>query len=325
MKVLSFGEPLVGFYPPSGKKITDDVPITKTWGGDTSNFAIGIARLGLESSYLTRIGLDVFGEGFLKLWRENGVDTSLVQTDPERRTGLYFISFEGLRHRFTYYRKESAAANISSLPLTSDLVGKFDLVHMSGISLGMGPSGVEAAMKLLSLARELSVAVSFDVNYRPAQWPDADSARAAILGAVSEGVDYLEITDDEMAALGLCANQEELPEVFPSAKTILAKMGPKGSWIHAAPSRSPTRIRSKDSRSISFYVPAFSVEVKDSVGAGDSFDAGYIAAISYGYAPRKAARFATAAAALTCTGAGPLEKMPFKDDIIHLLRNYTAI
>ena len=69
-----------------------------------------------------------------------------------------------------------------------------------------------------------------------------------------------------------------------------------------------------------FSSPAFEVEVVDTVGAGDSFDSGYLAATLEGAEPPEAARFAAAAAALTCTGRGPLERMPRRAEVDAFLR-----
>ena len=200
--VLSFGEPLVGFYPTGNTSLIEDGPVIKTWGGDTSNLAIGIARLGHSVSYLTKVGDDPFGEGFLRLWNSNGVDTSLVVVDQERRTGLYFVSFEGKRHRLTYYRSGSAASSITRESVSAELVARYRILHLSGISIGMGESARETGKQLIELARHVGTKVSFDVNYRAAQWKSSRIAAQVIMDTIGDGVDILEITDDEMAALG---------------------------------------------------------------------------------------------------------------------------
>jgi 2-dehydro-3-deoxygluconokinase len=299
---LSFGEPLVGFYPPKGASVGDDVPITKTWGGDTSNFAIGVARLGHSISYLTRVGADPFGEGFIALWRRNGVDTSLVARDEARRTGLYFVSFDPQgKHTLTYYRKDSAASAIAPEMIGERLLANYRALHLSGISLGMSPSALAAGLALEEAARRSGCKISFDVNYRAAQWPSAAEASEAIGSAIAGGVDVLEVTDDEMAALGWGDGIDALAHRFPKAATIILKQGKQGASLWRAGERAD--------------IPSFEVAVKDTVGAGDSFDAGFLSATLRGAALRDAGRFAAATAALTCTGTGPLERMPFLDEV----------
>lgn len=303
--VLSFGEPLVGFYPPLGTSVSEDVPIVKTWGGDTSNVALGVARLGRKSQYLTRVGDDPFGQGFVKLWQRNGVDTSLVAIDFERRTGLYFVSFEGSKHVLTYYRSGSAASAIDESDITEKMVRDCSIVHLSGISIGMSASALAAGKRLVSLAREYGRMISFDINYRKNQWTSARHAAEAIMVVVGGGVDVLEITDDEMLALGWGNNPNTLWERFPDCGIIIVKMGPKGSVVMTPTER--------------ILTPACPVEVKDTVGAGDSFDSGFLVSLLEGKTVQEAANFATATAALTCTGTGPLEKMPTRDEVERML------
>ncbi|MEN6500270.1 MAG: sugar kinase [Rectinema sp.] len=302
---LSFGEPLVGFYPPQGVSVADDYPLIKTWGGDTSNFAIGVSRLGHSVSFLTAVGNDPFGRGFLRLWKANGVDISLVRIDRRRNTGLYFVSFEEGRHALTYYRKNSASSAISPKDIPSDIADDFNILHLSGISLGISASACRAGMKLMEIFREKGRKISFDINFRLALWKSVRQASQVLDDAIARGIDYLEITDDEMLSLGWGTTLEELTSRFKHVNTILFKRGSQGTTIYADGEY--------------FSVPAFQVQVRDTVGAGDSFDAGYLSALLDGASPREAARFAAATAALTCTGTGPLERMPYKQNVARFL------
>ncbi len=168
--VLVFGEPLVAFYPVGNSSIADAASIFKTWGGDTSNVVLQAARLGHSSRYLTRVGNDSFGQGFLKLWKENNVDTSAVIIDPYRYTGLYFASFEAGQWKPSYYRSHSAASAITTNEIPKSIFSDVKSLHLSGISIGMGKSALEVGEFLIKTARKNRCIVSFDINYRPAQW-----------------------------------------------------------------------------------------------------------------------------------------------------------
>ncbi|MFA5446996.1 MAG: sugar kinase [Sphaerochaeta sp.] len=303
--VLSFGEPLVGFYPTRGSSIIDDGPIIKTWGGDTSNLALGIARLGHSVSYLTKVGDDPFGTAFIRLWQTNGVDTSFVTIDRNRRTGLYFVSFEEGVHKLTYYRSNSAASSITVDCIEANSLKNYRVLHLSGISIGMSDTALETGIHLVKLANQGNTKVSFDVNYRAAQWESVQSAEKAIVQIIDNGVDLLEITDDEMGALGWGKSISDLASRFPRCETIIRKEGADGATVF--------------SKGKKYHFPAISVQVKDTVGAGDSFDAGFIVALLEGKSIQAAGKFATATAALTCTGTGPLERMPTKEQVNTLL------
>lgn len=302
---LSFGEPLVGFYPSDGPSLIDSPGVVKTWGGDTSNFAIGVAKLGKTVSYLTRVGDEPFGRGFLELWRSTGVDTSLVEIDKARKTGLYFVSFDGNKHSLTYYRTDSAASAISLASLDSLAIESYRVLHLSGLSLGMSPGACDVGLELIRRAKLAGSMVSFDVNYRKAQWESPQAASACFSKALALGVNILEITDDEMKALAWGDCLSDVEHRFPMVETIALKRGAAGAELVSNGQR--------------ISHPAFPVSVVDTVGAGDSFDAGFLTQIVEGQVLSEAIRFAAATAALTCTGKGPLEKMPVRSEVERFL------
>jgi len=307
-RVLSFGEPLVAFYPSdtSGGLSTS---YSLTWGGDSSNFSIAAAKLGLACTYLTRVGKDVFGRGFLDLWRGHGVDVSAVQVDPERRTGLYVATFSAGRHELVYYRSGSAAANIDRNEIDWTVLDGVSVVHLTGISQAISPQAEEVSLELMARAKKRGILVSYDVNYRPALWP-AERARAALLESVAGYVDVLEITDEEMAMLSLGERPDDLADALPRLPQFCAvKLGARGSTLQSPKGRCSAR--------------PLVVPFRDSVGAGDAYDAALITAILEGMELRDAARFANAAGAFTCTGVGPLEKQPRRKDIERLLAEST--
>ena len=101
LDILSFGEPLMEFaeVERSGERL-----YLPGFGGDSSNAAIAAARQGAKVAYFTALGDDAFGERFLRLWDEEGVDRAPVLTRPGERTGIYFISYGPEGHLFSYYR-----------------------------------------------------------------------------------------------------------------------------------------------------------------------------------------------------------------------------
>lgn len=154
VEVISFGEPLVGIYPPLNRSVTDDVPLLRTWGGDTSNVALALSKLGHQAAYITRIGSDEFGRSFQRLWQEAGVNILQVQIDDEHRTGLYFVSFRNKQHHLTYYRKNSAASFISSKHIDWEFVRMAKVIHLSGISQGISQNALEFSFELMEFAKK---------------------------------------------------------------------------------------------------------------------------------------------------------------------------
>jgi 2-dehydro-3-deoxygluconokinase len=305
IEVISFGEPMIGIYPPEASSITDDVPLTKTWGGDTSNFALAVAKLGHSSAYLTRIGEEEFGRSFLSLWEKNGVDTSLVQTDPEHATGLYFISYEGVKHNFLYYRRNSAACFINPDNLDWEVVRQARVIHLSGISQAIHPNALDFSFKLLDFAKKHNITVSYDINFRPPLW-NMHLARSIISYTIEQFADILFMTDDELALLGWENNIQAFLDTCKRQPEIVAlKRGEAGSVIK------------RGERTVE--IPPFSITVVDTVGAGDAFDAGLITGYLEGADTESLGRFANGVAAFTCRGKGPLDCQPLRGEIDQFL------
>jgi len=305
VEVVSYGEPLIGIYPPEGHSIAEDQPLTKTWGGDTSNFSLALSKLGHRTAYLTRIGSEDFGLSFVKVWEQGGVDLSLLQRDEENPTGLYFISFEGKKHNFTYYRKNSAACFVDADRIDWQLVRRVRILHLSGISQGISRNALEVSFKLMQFARENGISVSYDVNFRPPLW-HRDIARAVIRHTIEHYVDILQVTEDELELLGW----EPDPQPFLSTLTrvpalVALKRGAKGCLLIQNDKR--------------LEIAPFGVEVADTVGAGDAFDAGLIAGVLEGLDLESMGRKANAVAALTCRGVGPLRAQPDASEVEALL------
>jgi 2-dehydro-3-deoxygluconokinase len=303
--ILVWGEPMFGFYPVDNPRIEKCNTLSMTWGGDASNFAIGVARLGHHSVFFTGLGTEPFGDGFIDLWSENGVDVSQVVRDPSRRTGFYFVSFIDGKHSLTYYRDNSAATAVQFSQLDNQVLSESVLFHFTGTGLGMGSDARKLCRQIIDYKKGSDCIISFDVNYRKLQWNDPILAEREISNVIAYGVTHLEITDDEMLALGWGTDLDALIRRFPSLEVIAYKQGPKGVTI-----KTPSE---------QFDCPAFSVEVKDTVGAGDSFDVGFLISLLEGKNLREAARIGNATGGLTCTGLGPITSSPTRKELEEFL------
>lgn len=303
VEVISYGEPLIGIYPPEGHSIGEDQPLSKTWGGDTSNFALALSKLGHRTAYLTRIGTEDFGASFIDIWQRGGVDLSLLQRDAVNPTGLYFISFEGKKHHFTYYRRNSAACFIDADSIDWQMIRRARVLHLSGISQGISPNALEVSFKLMEFAKANDTLVSYDVNFRPPLW-HREVARAVIRHTIDEYADILEVTEDELELLGW--NPDSFFHDLNRVPGLIAlKRGSEGCLLH------------QGDRTLE--IAPFPVEVADTVGAGDAFDAGLIAGVLENLDLNSIGRKANAVAALTCRGIGPLRAHPDPSEVESLL------
>jgi 2-dehydro-3-deoxygluconokinase len=175
------------------------------YGGDTVNTAVHLARAGHDVAYLTAMGTDPFSDDLVNVeWRGEGLDTSLVLRDPSRGAGLYAITTDADGERsFTYWRDNSAARNMFSLPGMGEALAKAekaDLLVYSLITLAILPP--EAREQLFALCRRVRAnggKVAFDGNYRPRLWGNAEEALAARDAAIACADIGLPTLEDELA------------------------------------------------------------------------------------------------------------------------------
>jgi 2-dehydro-3-deoxygluconokinase len=176
-----------------------------SYGGDTLNTAVHLARAGHDVAYLTAMGSDPFSDNLVNVeWRGEGLDTSLVLRDPARGPGLYAITTDDAGERsFTYWRDNSAARNMFALPGMGEALAKAekaDLLAYSLITLAILPP--EAREQLFALCRRVRAnggKVAFDGNYRPRLWGNAEEARTARDAAIACADIGLPTLEDELA------------------------------------------------------------------------------------------------------------------------------
>lgn len=305
--VVCIGEPLIGMYGRSEAPLHGEFHFQRTFGGDTSNCALALAKLGCSVGYITRIGNDGFGQSFQKVWQEAGVDTSQVIVDPDDPTGLYFSASADSHHDFAYYRANSAASKMRPADISESYLATAKLLHVSGISQAISTSAAETIFHALYLAKKHGLLISYDVNYRSALWP-SNLASAICRYTTDEFADILFVTAEELPLLTPHLEWEEASNRLldgPKPMLIAIKLGENGCILKTTAQ--------------TVVAPAYKVPVTDTVGAGDAFAAALIAGTLEGMSLAELAKFATAAAALTCRGVGSVETQPTRREVVNLI------
>lgn len=242
--------------------------------GAEGNVAAGLAHLGCRSRWMSRLGDDEFAAVITDFLAARGVDVAHVVTDPERPTGLMTKSVRGTasgqrRTRVRYARTGSAASALSPDVLTAAVLDGVTLCHLSGITPALSDSCADL-VEAVVLERRLGpeVTVSFDVNHRPALWPDG--AAAPTLRRIAGAADVVLVGLDEAEELWGCRTPGAVRELLPGPRRLVVKDGALAA--HAF-------VRSDDGADHSVVQPALRAEVVEVVGAGDAFAAGYLAGL----------------------------------------------
>ena len=302
-EIIAIGEPLLEFN--QVREADCSTRYLQGFGGDTSNFAVAAARQGARVAYVTRLGADAFGDAFVDLWRDEGIDTSLVVRDPEAPTGIYFVTHSETGHVFTYYRKGSAASRMTPDDLPAEAVSTARVLHVSAISQAISATACDAVFAAMEAARASGVRVSYDTNLRLKLW-DLPRARAVIHESIAMSDVCLPSLDDATELTGL-EEPEAIVDDYLSkgARVVALKLGAEGALVADAGQR--------------HRVPGLRVETLDATGAGDTFGGAFVAMMVAGKDLSEAALYANAAAALSTTGYGAVVPIPRREQVERVL------
>lgn len=272
------------------------------FGGSESNVAIGLRRLGVETTWIGRVGDDSIGELIVRELRAEDVRVQAT-VDTDASTGLM------LKERrlpgasaVWYYRSGSAGSRLSADDLDASSIETSDLLHISGITAALSSSARGAIDRAVDVATAAAVPISFDLNYRSKLWSRDEAAD--VYRSIVPRCDIVFAGHDEAdIVVGETADPAEAARRLRTlgAKEAVIKLGGRGSLS-----------LSDDGL---FHAEAVEVEVIDTVGAGDAFVAGYLAARVCGDSPHARLALASITGAFACTVAGDWEGAPRRDEL----------
>lgn len=252
-------------------------------GGDTFNTAVYLARNGVPTAYATALGDDIYSDRILALAAAEGVAADLALRMPGRLPGLYLIETDEAGERSFYYWRDSAPAReLFELPDWNRIVQGMitaGLVYFSGVTLSLySNNGLGRFLAAVEMARQTGAKIVFDGNYRPRAWKGDIARTRTVFVEALKRVDIALPTFDDEALLWGDASPEATVERMQSfgIGEIVVKNGPNAALAVSANERE-------------FVAVPDVVKPLDTTGAGDSFNAGYIAARLSGQKPAEAA------------------------------------
>jgi 2-dehydro-3-deoxygluconokinase len=304
-QIVVFGEAMVRFSPPGRERIEQATDLEMRIGGAELNVAVGVARLGVSSSWISRLPRNPLGRFLENQARQFGVDTSRISWSDTDRMGLYFIEF-GAAPRPTsviYDRADSAMSKI--VPGEIDWAAAFEgakVFHTTGITPALSDGAREATIEALQAAKTAGLTVSFDPNYREKLW-SRESAQA-VIRPLMEYVDII-VTNRSDAEHILGVSEGDDAEVAHAIADTF------GAQVVAIPERREIAPGAHQRRSVAvaggtrYESKTYDIEMVDMVGGGDSFVAGFL----YGWLNADiatAVEYGTAYAALKHTNPGDI-------------------
>jgi 2-dehydro-3-deoxygluconokinase len=286
--IFTFGEAVAVFAA------EDELPVSRArdyqrWtGGAELNVAVGVSRLGLTARWFSRLGADGLGEAVLSDARSEGVITDSVIMDDSANTGLIIRNSASQSPiDVTYWRKNSAACNMSADDISEDLVLASDWVHITGITPAISQSAREATLKVKEIVKANSHPHSLDLNLRKKLWSGAEAAK--VLRPLVDGVEVL------------IGGVEEYQTVFESTQFVDAAFAAGAKSLVVTNGSANVHIYSEKTHE---ELPSIEVKLVDPVGAGDALVAGLLAGLLSGLKLSEATRQGIICGAWAVTGIG---------------------
>ena len=269
-RIVAIGECMVEMAP-----VATEGQFCLGYAGDTLNTAWYLRRLlgaGDQIDYFTAVGIDAISEKMLGFLRQAGIGTECILRCDDKSVGLYMIQLQAGERSFSYWRSDSAARTLAAdpVPLQAALDGA-DLAYFSGITLAILPPWDRSRfLTVLRRFRSGGGIVVFDPNLRPKLWASPDEMTQTVMQAAAVSDIALPSYDDEAHWFG-----DDSPEAT-LQRYAAAQVG-----CCIVKNGSARILAGEDDRRISCD-PIQDVTPVDSTAAGDSFNAGFIAARLHG-------------------------------------------
>nr|WP_082398840.1 MULTISPECIES: sugar kinase [unclassified Pseudonocardia] len=306
--VVTLGETMALLTP--GDRLVAGSALGVGIGGAESNVAIGLARLGHDVTWISRVGDDDLGTAVVREIRAEGVRV-LAERDPDAPTGIMLKEMrDGRPRRVRYYRSASAAARWTpeDLDPVAAEIEAARVLHLTGITPALGSGPLAVVRRAVAVARAAGTEVVLDVNHRRALWTD-ERARTVLTGLLS-GVDVVLAGTDEAALLLDRPAGDDDPDRGAELAVALTGLGPATAVVKlgelgavAAGPDGPV------------HVPTGPVDVVDAVGAGDAFVAGFLAERLAGAPLREQLALGNACGGAVCRVRGDWEGLPTRADL----------
>ncbi len=275
--------------------------------GAPAIFIDAVARLGKSSGIIGTVGGDDFGKLLMSRLNGDDVNTDYVKTLSEEFTGTAFVTYFGDGSRkFLFHVGKSAAGKVSPEDVPEDFVKNSSALHITGSSLTMSDSMREACYKAVKVADKNDNIISFDPNVRE-ETVGGESFRKIAEPVLSKS-DLLSPGAEELRIVTGCKDEETAVEEMlqRGVNCIGIKLAEKGCRIYT------------DNQEMSSA--GFEIEEVDPTGAGDAFSAAFLVGWMENMEVEKLAKFANAVGAKAVSKQGPMEGLPWREDVEEFLK-----
>lgn len=305
--IITLGEALIDFIPVDSSNVT----YLKNPGGAPANVAVGASRLGAKSTFIGKVGNDMFGKFLEQALKNYGVDTSSMKFSNDYKTAIVFVQLDTNGERsFTFYLNQTADQQLSEDEINSELFRDHKIFHFGTISLKDQPVK-NATLKAIEYAKNEKMILSFDPNVRLSLWDDHNELKEMIFQMLYH-INVLKISEEELAFLTGDSDQSIIHHWMQkyNIDLVFLTAGENGSYVFTKSGKVKTE--------------AIQITVEDTTGAGDGYVAGMLYQLN-NYSETlseikledalKMAKFASITGGLAASKKGAMTALPTIDEV----------
>ncbi|MEG4497611.1 carbohydrate kinase [Microcoleus sp. F10-C6] len=288
-------------------------------GGAPANVACALVKLGTAAGFIGAVGGDELGNSLVQVLQEVGVDIAGVQRHPSAPTRqVYVLRNEAGDRNFAGFGEfntgDFADTRLLAAKLPEVLFENAEFLVLGTLELAY-PESREAIARALELAEQYDVKIILDINWRPVFWPNPDEAKARIRKILKK-VDFVKLSEEEAEWLFATTDAGAITYRLDSVEGILVTAGEKGCAYCLSENEGK--------------IPAFTVDVEDTTGAGDAFLAGFVGQLcKHGIKnladpkiAQKIVTYASAVGAMTAMKPGAIRSQPTAAEVEAFLYLY---
>jgi len=303
-----------------GTSLSGSPGFLKFAGGAPANVAVGLAKLGIRSSFIGRVGNDPFGKFLTDELRHSGVDVSGVRIDNNHKTRLAFVSLTKTGERnFEFWERFPADEQFRKSDINKKTLERSDIVHLSSFLL----LSEQTRTFILNLAEELhrkKVMISCDPNLRLSLWKSPAEAKR-VINRMIQSSSILHVNKEEALFLtGSSTIAKAAVKLLSQGPLIVViTQGAKGCSVYT--------------NNANLFIKSFRVTAVDTTGCGDGFLAGFLKGIALAGCNirdltsddlRSHCIYANAVAAITATRKGVIAALPTPAEVKRFLSTHNV-
>lgn len=312
-KILCIGELLIDYICSDiNVDLIEGVTFIKKAGGAPANVAAAISKLGGEALFAGKVGADPFGLFLKKTLDEVQVDTSMLILDSKSNTTLAFVSLKADGERDFVFNR-GADELLSCEELDENKVFNSKIIHFGSATALLGGPSKETYLKVMELAREKGIFISFDPNYRVDLWKGRLQEFISVSKHCMRFADFVKVSDEEIRIISGLDDIEAGVKLFHElgAGIVAVTLGKEGTFISNGEETA--------------IVESIKIQSIDSTGAGDAFVGASLYEIAKLDSPKELNKdfenikritaFANKVGAIVCTKLGAIAALPAMKEV----------